>query len=129
MLACGSKAPPGSAAPASSGPSANVVNAIILANGCEVVGRKNAQLAERAMNQLVEACNDVPGGAVQFEATLQPGGHIDIAGIPGQPDMVPICILKHSLLHQVPLTKPCTLDVKIQQMTIPMAARDAGTTD
>ena len=98
-----------------------MVNAIILANGCNVVGVKNARLAEAAMNQLVEACTSVPGGTVQFKATLQPGGRIDIEGAPGAPDVVPICILKHSLLHHVPLTQPCTLDVKIEEMTIPVA--------
>jgi hypothetical protein len=72
------------------------------------------------MYQLVEGCASVPGGVAQFEATLQPGGRIEISAAPGQPDVVPICVLKHSLLHSVPLTKPCHLDVKIEQSTVPV---------
>jgi hypothetical protein len=78
------------------------------------------------MYQLVEGCSSVPGGSAQFAATLLPGGRIEIAAAPGQPDVVPICILKHSLLHGVPLAKPCRLDVKIQQTSIPVGF-DGGT--
>jgi hypothetical protein len=79
------------------------------------------------MYQLVEGCSSVPGGSAEFEATLQPGGRIEIAAAPGQPDVVPICILKHSLLHKVALVKPCRLDVKIAQTSVPLAG-DAGAT-
>lgn len=41
---------------------------------------------------------------------------------PGQPEVVPICILKHALVHRVPLTKPCPLDVRIEQTSVPMSA-------
>jgi hypothetical protein len=99
-----------------------MVNATILANGCHDLGHENARLAERAMYELVEGCSSVPGGSAQFEATLEPGGRIDIAGTPGQPDVVPICILKHSLQHKVALTKPCRLDVKITQTSVPVGA-------
>jgi hypothetical protein len=108
-------------------PAAHVVNATILVNGCQDLGRTNAKLAEAAMYQLVEGCSSVPGGSARFEATLQPGGRISIAGAPGQPDVVPICILKHSLLHKVQLARPCRLDIKIEEARVPMAsARDAG---
>jgi hypothetical protein len=137
--ACGPKEPPSTAAaaasapsasttapaPPSSGPAAQVVNATILTNGCQSLGATHAQAAEKAMNQLIEGCSSVPGGRAEFEATLQPGGTIDIKAVPGQPDVVPICVLKHSLVHKVPLTQPCRLDVKIEQMSLPMAA-DAG---
>jgi hypothetical protein len=99
---------------------AELVNATILANGCQQLGHDNARLAERAMYQLVEGCTSVPGGSAEFEATLEPGGRIDIAAAPGQPDVVPICILKHSLQHKVALTKPCRLDVKIAQSSVPV---------
>jgi len=79
-------------------------------------------LAESAMNALVEGCDAVPGGSMQFHATLQPGGRIEISAAPGQPAVVPICILKHALVHRVPLTRPCPLDVKIEQTTVPMTA-------
>src|SRR5258708_7185728 len=92
---------------------AQVVNATILANECQALGVAQSKLAEAAMYRLVEGCSSVPGGVAQFEATLQPGGRVEIHAAAGQPDMVPICILKHALTHTVPLTKPCHLDVKI----------------
>lgn len=117
--------PPTTAMPSSGGPSAQVVNATILTNACQGLGKSNAMLAESAMYHLVEACTSVPGGSAQFEATLEPGGQIDIAGVPGQPAVVPICILKHSLQHKVPLKAPCHLDVKIEQTSVAMPT-DAG---
>lgn len=113
--------PPPTTAAVTTGPAAQVVNATILTNRCQELGRAKAKLAERAMYQLVEACTSVPGGSAQFEATLQPGGRIDITAAPGQPDVVPVCILKHSLMHKVPLAKPCRLDVKIEQTSVPMS--------
>jgi hypothetical protein len=106
--------------PPAKGAEAQMVNATILANGCHALGHENARLAERAMYQLVEGCSSVPGGSAEFEATLEPGGRIDIAAAPGQPDVVPICILKHSLQHKVALTKPCRLEVKIAETSVPV---------
>ncbi len=117
--------PPPTTAEPSGGQSAQVVNATILTDECKGLGKANAMLAESAMYHLVEACTSVPGGSAQFEATLQPGGKIDIAGVPGQPAVVPICILKHSLQHKVPLKTPCRLDVKIEQSSVAMPG-DAG---
>lgn len=141
VVACGASQPPasgppaapeGSAASASSSSSASsgqaaaqMVNAMILANGCKVAGAANARLAEKAMNQLTEGCTSVPGGKAEFEATLQPGGRVAINAVPGQPDVVPICVLKHSLQHSVPLTEPCRLTVKLEQMSVPVM-RDGG---
>jgi hypothetical protein len=137
--ACGAKqpasaptaAPEGSpvastSSPAAPGqPAAQMVNAMIVANGCKVAGAANARLAEKAMNQLTEGCDSVPGGKAEFQATLQPGGRIAISAVPGQPDVVPICVLKHSLQHSVPLTQPCQLDVKLEQLSIAVP-RDGG---
>ena len=103
-----------------------MVNATILANGCEAqLGHANGKLAEKAMYELVEGCSSVPGGSAQFGATLRPGGQIEIAAAPGQPDVVPICVLKHRLVHKVPLAKPCRLDVKIEETKVPVGT-DAG---
>jgi hypothetical protein len=123
VAACGAKAPAESAPgpqPSSqpSGRSAQVVHATILANACHDLGPTNGKLAEKAMYELVEGCSSVPGGTSQFGATLLPGGRIEIAAAAGQPDVVPICILKHPLLHRVPLSKPCRLDVKIEQTSV-----------
>lgn len=132
LAACASAPPPASQEPPppttaepSSGQSAQVVNATILTNGCQNLGKSHAMLAESAMYHLVEGCTSVPGGSAEFEATLQPGGKIDIAGVPGQPAVVPICVLKHSLQHKVPLKAPCHLDVKIEQTSVAMPG-DAG---
>jgi hypothetical protein len=113
-------------ASAGSGAQAQFVNATILTNGCQSLGHANAKLAETAMYQLVEGCSSVPGGSAEFQATLEPGGRIAIAAAPGQPDVVPICILKHSLLHKVALAKPCRLDVKIAQTSVPLAVDGGG---
>jgi hypothetical protein len=98
---------------------AQIVNATILVNSCGELGKTSARLAESAMYQLVEGCTSVPGGSVQFSATLVPGGRVDIqAADAGASDVIPMCILKHPLVHKVPLTKPCNLDVKIEQGTV-----------
>ncbi|HEY3816274.1 MAG TPA: hypothetical protein VGL81_03835 [Polyangiaceae bacterium] len=115
-----SASPPPPAAP--SGPQAQLVTALVLTNGCQSMGHQSARLAESAMNALVEGCTSVPGGSMQFHATLLPGGRIEIGGAPGQAEVVPICILKHALVHRVPLTKACPLDVKIEQTSVPMSA-------
>ncbi|MGD0525889.1 MAG: hypothetical protein ABSE49_12135 [Polyangiaceae bacterium] len=124
VAGCGSSPPPGSVPPPP-GPSAQLVNAVVLTNGCQSMGRQSALLAESAMSSLVEGCASVPGGSMQFHATLQPGGRVEISATPGQPEVVPICILKHALVHRVPLTKPCPLDVKIEQTSVPMTAPPA----
>ena len=127
LLGCGTRPPPEAVvttAP-SAGPAAQVVNATILANGCQDFGRANGRLAESAMYQLVEGCTTVPGGASQFAATLLPGGRIEIAAVPGGPDVLPICVLKHALTHKVALAKPCRLEVKIEQTSMTVAF-DAG---
>jgi hypothetical protein len=136
--ACAAKEPPSApaaapASPASAVPSApapgavaaQFVNATILTNGCQSLGAVSAKAAEKAMNQLIEGCTSVPGGRAEFEATLEPGGLVEIKGVAGQPDVVPICVLKHSLQHQVPLKQPCRLEVKIEQMSLAVAV-DAG---
>jgi hypothetical protein len=105
---------------------AQVVNATILTNGCQDFGRANGKLAEKSMSELVEGCSSVPGGVAQFGAMLLPDGRIEIVAAPGQPDVVPICVLKHPLMHKVPLVKPCRLDVKIEQTRVPLRP-DAGT--
>lgn len=103
---------------------AEVVNATILVNGCEGFGRANGKLAEKTMVGLVEGCSSVPGGSAKFSATLEPNGRIEIEAVAGQPDVVPICILRHSLTHRVPLSQPCRLDVKIEQQRV--AVGDGG---
>jgi hypothetical protein len=129
LASCGPKAVPRASEPTPPSPqttrAAKVVNATIVANGCQNLGPASARLAERAMYDLVEGCTAVPGGTAGFHAILRPGGRIEIAAGPGQPDTIPICVLKHSLVHKVPLTGPCGLDVKLDETTMAVT-RDAG---
>lgn len=104
---------------------AKIVNATIVANGCQNLGTASAHLAERAMYDLVEGCSSVPGGTARFHATLEPGGRIEIVNGPGQPEVIPICVIKHSLLHKVRLSMPCGLDVKLEETTMAVTS-DAG---
>ena len=128
-LLAGCASSPAETAPSvPAGPTAQLVNAIVLTNGCQSLGRQSTVLAESAMNALVDGCTRVPGGAMHFHATLEPGGRIEISAAPGEPEVVPICILKHALVHHVALSRPCPLDVKIEETKVPLPATpgDAG---
>ena len=125
LTACGPKQPAVSEATvepaaASSARAVQIVNATILANECQRLGRANAEMAEHAMLDLVEGCSSIPNGSARFEATLQTSGRIEIAAAPGQPGVVPICVLKHALVHKVPLSKPCRLDVRMEETRLPI---------
>jgi len=122
-IACGSKPAPDAATPPSSARTANVVSATVVANECGAVNKAYAKLAEDAMHKLVEGCTSVPGGSHRFVATLQPGGRIEIAQS-GDAEVVPICVLKNELRHKVPLAKPCTLEVRLDEGAV--ALPDAG---
>jgi hypothetical protein len=126
LTSCGPSEPARSAEAPEGTRSAKIVNATIVANGCQKLGDASARLAERAMYDLVEGCAAVPGGTARFHATLQPGGRIEIVAGPGQPEVIPICVVKHSLLHKVRLSEPCGLDVKLEETTLAVT-RDAGT--
>jgi len=76
------------------------------------------------MYDLVEGCTSVPGGDARFEATLEPGGRVVISAAPGHADVVPICVLKHALVHRVALSKPCQLDVRLEQTEVGLRSRN-----
>ena len=135
LVGCGSHPSPEPATPSPESSSsstqpqaqAQVVNATILKDACQRLGPADDKLAESAMYALVEACHSVPGGVAEFRATLWPGGRIEISAAPGGPEVVPICVVKHSLQHSVPLNAPCDLEVKIEQSSMPLPrAPDAG---
>jgi hypothetical protein len=126
VTSCGPSEPARSARDATPGSrSAKIVNATIVTNGCQTLGTASARLAERAMYDLVEGCTSIPGGTARFHATLEPGGRIEIVNGPGQPEVIPICVIKHSLLHKVRLSEPCGLDVKLEETTMAVTG-DAG---
>ncbi|MCK6535168.1 MAG: hypothetical protein L6Q84_19520 [Polyangiaceae bacterium] len=75
--------------------------------------------AERTMNGLVGECDSVPGGTASFQATLLPGGRIEISAPDGSDrGTVPICVVKHALKHKLLLAKPCTLAVQIEEKSV-----------
>jgi len=82
---------------------------------CGVVSNMNAQVAQKTMRQLVEACNEVPGGTAQFTATLLVDGRIELATNDGGTGTVPICVLRHELKHKVVVKKPCIMQVKMSE--------------
>jgi hypothetical protein len=82
---------------------------------CGIVSNMNARVAQKTMRQLVEACNEVPGGAAEFTATLLVDGRIELAANDGGLGTVPICVLHHELKHKVVVKKPCTMQVKLSE--------------
>lgn len=96
-------------------PSIGLVDATIMFTDCGVVSNMNAQRAQRTMRQLVEACNEVPGGTAQFTATLLPNGRIELANADGGLGTVPICVLHHELKHKVVVKKPCIMQVQMSE--------------
>lgn len=116
-----SAAPVASATPIASGAedsssqSIGSIDATIMFTDCGVVSNMNAQVAQKTMRQLVEACNEVPGGTAQFTATLLVDGRIELATADGGTGTVPICVLRHELKHKVVVKKPCIMQVKMSE--------------
>jgi hypothetical protein len=122
VVAC-SAAPPAPAQQAEpTSPPVQAVSTVIVANGCANLGHANARVAESAMYKLVEGCSSVPGGSIRFSATLLTTGLIEIKPGEGQPDVLPLCVLKHDLRHKVALTKACVLDIRLEEKTMHTAA-------
>jgi hypothetical protein len=96
-------------------PSIGLVDATIMFTDCGVVSNMNAIRAQSTMRQLVEACNEVPGGSAQFTATLLPNGRIELANADGGFGTVPICVLHHELKHKVVVKKPCIMQVQMSE--------------
>lgn len=110
-----STAPVASSSGDDSNPPIGMVDATIMFTDCSVVSNMNAKLAQKTMRQLVEACNEVPGGVAQFSATLHVDGRIELASADGGLGTVPICVLRHELKHKVVVKKPCTMQVQMTE--------------
>ena len=110
-----SVAPVASQADDNPNPPIGLVDATIIFNDCGVVSNMNAKLAQKTMRQLVEACNEVPGGIARFTATLLVDGRIELATGDGGLGTVPICVLRHELKHKVVVKKPCTMQVQMSE--------------
>ena len=102
-----------------------MVSAIVLMNGCSHLGKANAKLAESTISGLIDACKTIPGGHVRLTATLRPAGQIDLAPAAGEPATVPVCMLRHPLVHKLALQKPCALDVKLEESAVRVGVADS----
>lgn len=118
ISSCGPKAPPPRQADSPPTRPAHAVSAVVLVNRCAHLGVANAKLAEAAMNQLVDGCGSFSGGRARFTATLLPGGAIQFAEGPEQPQSIPVCVLTHPLMHRVSLQQPCALDVQLEESSV-----------
>ncbi len=125
--ACASHAPPAAvapvAAPVAVRETARTVSAIVLVNHCASLGPVNARLAEKAINQLVDGCNSLPGGSVRFMATLLPGGTMQFETRGDGSELIPICVLSHPLTHGVHLQKSCSLDLQLEEASLALPSR------
>jgi hypothetical protein len=94
-----------------------MVDASVVIGACPDARRMNAKAANNTITKLVERCTQVPGGKAHFSATLKPNGTIEIASPEGNvaDGMVPMCVLTHGLTHRVVLSKPCKLDVHLEE--------------
>lgn len=110
-------APTPSAAPPPVGPKVAVVEGSVMLKECPA--KLERKKAEKTMNDLVGDCDRVPGGTASFQATLHPGGRIEISAPDGSDQgTVPICVVKHTLKHKLFLAKPCTLAVQIEEKSV-----------
>jgi hypothetical protein len=110
-----STAPAASSNDDDSNPPIGMVDATVMFTDCGVVSNMNSKLAQKTMRQLVEACNEVPGGVAQFSATLLVDGRIELSASDGGLGTVPICVLHHELKHKVVVKKPCTMQVQMTE--------------
>jgi hypothetical protein len=88
--------------------------------GCPDSTKMDSRAADAAMRKMVEPCAKVPGKAVRFQATLVPGGRIEIASETGEraEGVVPICVVKNKLTHPVVLKERCTFTVTLEERDV-----------
>jgi hypothetical protein len=89
-------------------------------SSCPDAKKMDSRAANAAMRKLVEPCAKVPGKAVRFQATLVPGGQIELASPTGEraEGIVPLCAVKNKLTHSLVLKERCTFDVLLEERTI-----------
>jgi hypothetical protein len=123
FAACAGKSKP-TETPADEKANTSIINATTIIGKCPDKAHLNAAEAQRTIQKLAESCASVPGGRAHFSALLRPGGRIELASPEGNPadGVVPTCVLKHQLLHQVRLKSPCTLDVTLEEQKMPASS-------
>ncbi len=99
---------------------ASMVNATSIVSACPDAAKMNARAAQEAIRKLVGPCAKVPGGKAAFSATLVPGGRIELASPSGDAaeGVVPTCVLKNRLVHNVLLKQPCTFRVELEERKV-----------
>jgi hypothetical protein len=120
LTSCAGAAPkPASDAAASGGTPVTMVSSSVVVGSCPDSAKMNSKQAEREIEELLNPCTKVPGGAAHFSATLLPGGQVELASPSGDPNegVVPTCLVQSmsQLRHKVKLTAPCKFDVKLEQ--------------
>ena len=105
----------------------SIVDSSVVVSACTESKTMNQRAARDAIRKLVDPCAAVPGGKAHFAATLQPDGRIELAGPSGDPadGVVPTCVLKNKLAHQVTLRHPCKFDVQLVERPAPAGSSAA----
>ena len=97
----------------------SMVTSSIVIEGCPDSKRVDSKRATREIQELVEPCTKIPGGAAHFSATLLPDGRVELASPSGDPSegIVPTCLVQtqSQLKHRIRLTRPCKFDVKLEE--------------
>lgn len=98
----------------------SLVNASSVVSVCPDGKRMSAKAAAGALQKLVQPCASVPGGRAHFAATLLPGGKIELAAPDGNTaeGVVPTCVLRNALRHNVLLKSPCRFDVQLEERKV-----------
>jgi hypothetical protein len=103
------------------GPQVALTHTSVVIASCPDSVKMDSRAANAVMRKMVEPCAKAPGGAVRFQATLLPGGRIELASETGDraEGVVPICVLKNKLAHSVVLKERCTFNVTLEERSVP----------
>jgi len=114
-------APPTAKEPPPAGPQVKILHSSFVVSDCPDAKKMDSKAANAAMRKLVDPCAKAPDQAVRFQATLVPGGRIELASETGDraEGVVPVCVLKNQLTHSVTLKERCTFDVTLEERTVP----------
>jgi hypothetical protein len=116
VVGCRSGAAPAPAtatpAPSGSGRDIALIDTTVVIKDCPESSKLDPAVLDRTLRKFVEGCSSVPGGSTLLSATLAPNGRIEL----GAPDgMVPACMLKNPLVHQLPLKLACRTEVRVEE--------------
>lgn len=99
--------------------SVSIVTSMVVVEACPVSKKLDQKAATKEIEQLVNPCTKVPGGAAHFSATLMPDGRVELGSPEGKFDegVVPTCVLhsKAAFRHRLRIEKPCRFDVQLEE--------------